>query len=239
MRIYKWEGLPDPRDPQTPTGTQCTVVLYEQCLAHIVQRHISQRDGPWAEWLSEKLCEYLIRWFYGEQELTPEVRDELGQRLGEQLAESLNRPLVIVQFINRRHDACIALTPSGALLILHCKGDSILIVTSYYVRKAVQCISPSGRWRRALTALVWRYCDLVNCGGALRLVPTKDGHIRWVSLKTWGFDTSGPQPVWCGRLSPWPAAERLSPPTPQSRIKLRKRKHTIDLEPNGQATELA
>lgn len=224
MRVCKWDNLPDPRDPNAPQGATCSVVLEEQYLAHFVQKHIAKGDGPWVEWLGAELVEQLTHWLDGEIELTPELREEICRRLREQLEESLRRPLVLLQTV-LNVTTWILVVPCGALFILRSKNSKVLMVTTYYPRRLAHWPATK-RWRKVVAKLVWRYANLVEVGGCWRLVADEKGPVRWVRLETWGFDTTAPIPVWSGRLQPWPAAEKLSPPQPNRRIKLAPRKWT-------------
>lgn len=211
MRIYRWENLPDARDPNAPDGDRCCVVLLQQHLAHMVERHLGRQDGPWTEWLGPKLCEQLIQWLNGELELGPAISDELCERFQEQVGEALRRPLVVLQPMDQRNAAWILVLPCGALAIVRPNREYIFVVPAYSLYRA-RIGPPHKRWLRAVHSLVWRYCDLEHIGGALQLVLGNGCWVRWVRLETWGFATAGESLVWRGRLAPWPAAEKLSPP---------------------------
>jgi hypothetical protein len=223
-----WDELPDPRDPDAPRGKRCTVILLQQCLAHIVQRHISQCDGPWAEWLTQELCDRLVQWYHGESDLNDETLGRLEQLFGGALRESLNRPLVLLQRIGLSRHAWIAILPTGAIFVLKSKYDDSRahLVTCYYPDRP-NLHPPHRRWRHVAHTYIWRYALIREQGGARRFFMPTDEKIRFVQPENWGFDTSARLPVWRGALPEWPAAEMLSPTTRRSRIKLRQRRWTL------------
>mgnify|MGYP000047132114 CR=1 FL=1 len=223
-----WDELPDPRDPDAPRGKRCTVMLYEECLAHIVQRHISRHDGPWREWLTQELCDRLIQWYYGESDLDNETLQKLNQLFGGALRESLSRPLVLLTHLGASRHAWIAILPTGAIFVLRSKfSDSRAhLVTCYYPDRP-NLHPPHRRWRHIAHTYLWRYAPIREQGGARRFFMPENEKIRFVQPENWGFDMSARPPVWRGALPDWPAAKKLSPKTKQHRIKLRQRRWTL------------
>lgn len=223
-----WDDLPDPRDPNAPHGKRCTVVLLQQCLAHIVQRHISRHDGPWAEWLTQELCDRLVQWYYGESDLDDETLRRLEQLFGEALRESLNRPLILLTRTGPGRLTWIAILPSGAIFVLKSKYDDsrVHLVTCYYPDRP-NLHPPHRRWRHIVHTYLWRFAPIREEGAAKRFFMPEDGKTQFVQPKNWGFDMSTHPPVWRGALPDWPAAEKLSPKIKRPRIKLRQRRWTL------------
>jgi hypothetical protein len=221
-----WDDLPDARDEKTPNGGRCTVRLMEQCLAHIVQRHIATRDGPWEEWLSEEICDRLTRWYQEGAELDNETLKRLQATFGDALRESLTRPLVLLTRLNRRQHAWIAVVPHGAVFVLSSESNRVLLITCYYPDR-VSRYRRDRRWLAATHYYLLAFCPIKEVGGAKLLLLPEDENIRFVQPESWGFDTSARLPVWRGALPEWPAAEMLSPTTRRPRIKLRQRRWTL------------
>ncbi|MCS7168004.1 MAG: hypothetical protein RMI91_12350 [Gemmatales bacterium] len=226
MKICKWDGLPDARDPQTPHGKNCRVTFDEKNLAYFVERQLLRARAHWEEWLSENLCLRLVQWYYKEIELTPELSDQLCQQFRQQVEAALCRPLVLIQELSAHSSVWTLVGPCGAVFHVRAQDKQLMLTNAYYVRPSLWS-RPARRWRSAVQHLVWRYCELRELGGCLVLTPAASSNLRWVHLETWGFDTSGPMPIWRGRLGSWPAAEKLSSPEPLRRIKLRKRQWTL------------
>ncbi|MGC8541686.1 MAG: hypothetical protein ACP5QA_13805 [Phycisphaerae bacterium] len=192
-----------------PDGTG-TLIVHQNIGAwqHIVEKHVRNSEEPWEDVLSGELLQRLRM----AQPGSWGAADLLGalQALWPLAERAAAAPLLLRQRLGgASHETIILLTPAGIVAILHMRGHSARLKTSYYPKVAQAEPNPQRRWRFVVHKYLRRYA---RWGPGPSITPPARGDVfrqsshhtvsavHFVSEENWGFriNNSG-QAMW----RPW------------------------------------
>ncbi|MCS7238203.1 MAG: hypothetical protein NZ899_08040 [Thermoguttaceae bacterium] len=243
--IHTYRDLPDPRDPNAPSGARTELVLFEDYWRKIILKHIAEDREPWREVFLADERRALIKWAEGgplDQEESARFEKCLA-RLGEEIRRALARPLVLLsirKYSGRKPIVSWSIVlPCGALVCVHSiscpPGDqeSNVLKTCYIPWRAA--VKPSEeRWQQVARFLIWVYGEKRDrriyppepSTMVVRYTPSgvsiSDRNIRFVTLEQWGFSLGTPGNPWSGRLPDW--EKEIAPKEQRKLRQLRKRR---------------
>jgi len=235
-----WTDLPDPRDPHTPHGGRTRVILLEDTLRHIVDKHIKNKREPWKDVLTRDQRRALERWANGEvlSEEDHQHFDEAIETLGWQLGQSLRRPMVLLYRrrlkaggFHREFNAWCLVLPRGPVAFAWETTGGATLKTCYFPVATV-VFNSERRWQKTATMLVRLYGEfrqngIYPPGPNFSRVREFQGEswvetdIRFVTLDQWGFSTNIPGSPWRGAFGTW-EGEEVKPRKVQRRLRPRK-----------------